>query len=140
MAPIGKKSTPSNGGKSSALLKRLTSKKIPVTGLLEVTSRKDLAVADLLEVASRKDLAVAGLLEVASKKDLSVGGLMEVASRKDLAVAASMGRTAVPATTLVGVSSIRSNATKHSMCRVVLQGTLVQSVFTPKRMDRIEGT
>jgi hypothetical protein len=93
MAPIGKKSTPSNGGKSSALLKSLTSKKIPVGGLLEVASRKDLAVAGLLEVATRKDLAVAGLLEVASMKDR--------------AVAASEGCTAVPATTLVGVSSIR---------------------------------
>jgi hypothetical protein len=93
MAPIGKKSTPSNGGKSSALLKRLRSKNIPVGGLLEV--------------ASRKDLAAAGLLEVASKKDLAVAGLLEVASRKDLAVAASEGCTAVPATTLVGVSSIR---------------------------------
>ncbi len=93
MAPIGKKSTPSNGGKNSVLLKRLTSKNIPVGGLLEVASRKDLAAAGLLEVSSRKDLAAAGLLEVAS--------------RKDLAVAAFEGCTAVPATTLVGVSSIR---------------------------------
>jgi hypothetical protein len=93
MAPIGKKSTPSNGGKNSALLKRLTSKNIPFGGLLEVASGKDRAVAGLLEVASRKELAVAGLLEAAT--------------RKDLAVAASVGCTGAPATTLVGVSSIR---------------------------------
>jgi hypothetical protein len=123
MAPIGKKSTPSNGGKSSALLKRLTSKKIPVGGLLEVASRKDLAVAGLLEVASRKDLAVAGLLEVSSRKDLAVAGLLEVASRKDPAVAASEGCTAVPATTLVGVSSIRLCSTVCTVC--VALGTIV---------------